>query len=71
VVEEVSLDKKVDHRDEVIRDTVRKTEVDIQDIPNKDRRTNREDDAEDLLEQNRYRRNEAPEDVQRPIENRD
>ena len=29
VVEEITLDKEVTERDEVIRDTVRKTEVDV------------------------------------------
>jgi len=32
VVEEVSLKKEVDHRDETVRDSVKKTEVDVQDI---------------------------------------
>ena len=32
VVEEVSLAKKVDHRNETVRDSVKKTEVDVEDI---------------------------------------
>ena len=38
VVEEVSLGKEVKHRDEVVRDTVRKTEVDVENIDPGDRR---------------------------------
>ena len=32
VIEEISLDKKVNERKETIRDTVRKTEVDVEEI---------------------------------------
>lgn len=35
VVEEISIDREVTERDEVIHDTVRKTEVDIQDLTDK------------------------------------
>jgi stress response protein YsnF len=53
VVEEVSLDKEVKHRDEVVRDTVRKTEVDVEKLEedkysnkeNRDKSINRNDDA--------------------------
>ena len=37
VVEEISLEKEVEHRDETVKDTVRKTEVDIDDIDPDDR----------------------------------
>jgi len=37
VVEEVSLEKEVNHRDETIHDRVRKTEVDVEDIDPNDR----------------------------------
>lgn len=36
VVEEVSLGKEVNHRDETVHDTVRKTEVDVEDIASRD-----------------------------------
>jgi stress response protein YsnF len=32
VVEEVRLDKQVEERDEVIRDTVRRTDVDVENL---------------------------------------
>ena len=38
VVEEISLDRDVDHREETIRDTVRHTEVDVEEIKDRDRR---------------------------------
>lgn len=40
VVEEVSLDKTVDHQDETIRDKVRRTEVDVEDLDKDDNRRN-------------------------------
>ncbi len=43
VVEEVSLEKKVDHRDEVVRDKIRKTEVDVENIEPGDRRNKNRD----------------------------
>ncbi len=43
VVEEVSLGKKVEHRDETVRDTVRKTEVDIENIDQKNKSGNKKD----------------------------
>jgi len=36
VVEEVKLNKEVEHRDETVRDTVRKTEVDVENIEGKE-----------------------------------
>jgi len=42
VVEEVSLEKEVSHRDEIVRDKVRKTEVDVEDITPNDRLSNRD-----------------------------
>lgn len=39
VVEEISLDKKVTDRDETIRDTVRSTEVDVENLENKNTKT--------------------------------
>jgi len=36
VVEEISIDKEVELRDEIVRETVRKTEVDIEDINKRD-----------------------------------
>lgn len=39
VVEEVSLGKDVEHREETIRDTVRKTEVDVEEIETENNRT--------------------------------
>src|SRR5690606_40342641 len=40
VVEEVSLDKEVENREEVIRDNVRKTEVDVDHLEGEDRHRN-------------------------------
>jgi len=40
VVEEVSLEKEVSHRDEIVRDKVRKTQVDVEDITPNDRLSN-------------------------------
>lgn len=48
VVEEVNLNKEVTEREEVIRDTVRRTEVDIDETEN-DRRVRRADNDDDLL----------------------
>jgi len=45
VVEEIKLSKEVSERDETVRDTVRKTEVDIE---NTDERTRRDSDRSDL-----------------------
>ena len=42
VVEEISLDRDVEHHDETIRDTVRHTEVDVEDL--KDNTSRRERD---------------------------
>lgn len=39
VVEEISLDKQVTERDETVRDTVRSTEVDVENLENKNTRT--------------------------------
>jgi len=38
VVEEVKLNKEVDHRDETVKETVRKTEVDVENIKGKEKR---------------------------------
>ncbi|WP_207426226.1 YsnF/AvaK domain-containing protein [Pedobacter sp. SYSU D00535] len=40
VVEEVSLNKEVEERDETIRDTVKRTEVDVDKLPKNNRNTN-------------------------------
>lgn len=48
VVEEVNLNKEVTERDEVVRDTVRRTEVEIDETDN-DRRARRADSDDDLL----------------------
>jgi stress response protein YsnF len=40
VVEEISLNKEVTERDETIRDTVRDTEVDIDNLDNTNKRNN-------------------------------
>lgn len=44
VVEEVSIGKEVEHHDEVIRDTVRKTEVDIEQLGSESTRSTGTDD---------------------------
>jgi uncharacterized protein (TIGR02271 family) len=41
IVEEVSLDKEVEHRDETISDTVRTTEVDVEELEGEKRRRER------------------------------
>jgi len=54
VVEEISLEKEVTERDEVVRDTVRKTEVDIDNLSN-DASTTRTDDDTYLTDEERNR----------------
>jgi|SRR6476659_2125937 stress response protein YsnF len=41
VVEEIKLNKEVEHRDETVRDTVRKTEVDVENIEGKEGKNKR------------------------------
>jgi len=41
VIEEVKLNKEVEHRDETVRETVRKTEVDIENIEGKEAKNKR------------------------------
>lgn len=62
VVEEVSLDKDVENREEVIRENVRKTEVDVDRLKGEDRNRNNNYDKDDL---NRDR------DLSREARNRD
>jgi len=50
VVEEVSLNKEVEERDEVVRDTIRKTEVDVENL----NRTNTTNLDTDLDDRNRF-----------------
>lgn len=46
VVEEISLNKEVDERQETIRDTVRETDVDIEKLDKNDRRTSTDTDKD-------------------------
>lgn len=53
VVEEISLNKEVDEREETIRDTVRSTEVDVEDLDKDDLNTNRNRTSQDDWTTNR------------------
>ena len=55
VVEEVTLDKEVTERDEVIRDTVRKTEVDVENLDTDINRPRTDDDDTYLTDEERNR----------------
>ena len=57
VVEEVSLNKEVEERDEVVRDTVRKTEVDVENL-NRTNTTNLDTDLDDT--EYRFRLRQRP-----------
>lgn len=50
VVEEVKLNKEVEHRDETVRDTVRKTEVDVENIEGKEGKNKRRNKNTDYNE---------------------
>ncbi|GEO06167.1 hypothetical protein AAE02nite_38310 [Adhaeribacter aerolatus] len=55
VVEEITLDKEVTERDEVIRDTVRKTEVDVENLDADTNRPRLDDDDTYLTDEERNR----------------
>jgi len=50
VVEEVKLNKEVDHRDETVRETARKTEVDVENIEGKEGKNKRRNKSTDYNE---------------------
>jgi len=50
VVEEVKLNKEVEHRDETVRDTVRKTEVDVENMEGKEVKNKRRNKNSDYNE---------------------
>jgi stress response protein YsnF len=69
IVEEVRLNKEVEERDEVIRDTVRRTDVDVENLTStdKDRFDNdRLDLDSDRTRFNNDRRLDADDDLSRP-----
>lgn len=54
VVEEISLDKQVTERDETVRDTVRSTEVDVENLENKNTSTGSSSDSDLLDKKNNF-----------------
>jgi len=58
VVEEVRLDKDVEEREETVRDTVRRTDVDVENVDKTDKYTNTSSDS-DTRSDNDYRANRS------------